>query len=167
MQKLTITLTKTQYDLACRRLLDPQAHLQNFAECMVHHAMQERGHSPQADGSYSDADTAAVLTLPTVKELEDKHIQEAEIANKEALQLKGIADAEQKEADRLQAAKDAQVAAQKAIDDKAFADKQTADNLAAQAQREADIEAAARAMVQRMMPDIVASVTAQVVEQAK
>jgi hypothetical protein len=35
----------------CLRLADPQAHLQNFAETMVHNAMQEHGYAQLQAGT--------------------------------------------------------------------------------------------------------------------
>jgi uncharacterized membrane protein YqiK len=143
MKNLIINLTQQQYNLACRRLLDPQAHLQNFADCMVHNAMQERGYAPQADNNYSDADIAAVLALPTVKQTEDLRKEQEALAQ-------------------------AAAAKQKALDEKAVADSQAdaarkeAAQLQADAeQRQADIKAAAKKLLEDAMPDLRASLIAE------
>jgi membrane protein involved in colicin uptake len=105
--------------------------------------MQERGYAPQADNSYSDADIAAVLALPTVKQTEDLRKEQEALAQ-------------------------AAAAEQKALDEKAVADSQAdaarkeAAQLQADAeQRQADIKAAAKKLLEDAMPDLRASLIAE------
>jgi hypothetical protein len=101
MKNLTITLSQTQYDLACLRLLDPQVHLQNFANCMVQNAMQEFGFAQQPGGGYTDEDINSALALPSASQRQaEQEARQQKILEKEAVkaeQKDAIEDAQRKQ----------------------------------------------------------------------
>jgi hypothetical protein len=138
MKTLTITLTQQQYDLACRRLLDPQEHLQNFAQCMVHNSMQELGYQPLPDGSYDPEHIKAALARPSAKQVQEQHKADAEKATREAELLA---------ADKSK--QDAVLANQQAQEQDAL-------NKAADEQMQAAVEARAKELAFAMMQTLAA-----------
>ena len=143
MKTITIEVSDNDYSIMCLRLLDPQAHLINFAETMVHHAMQELGYTTGKDGQYSDADMKEALALPSAAEREAVRLAQQKIDDEAALSAKALQDKLDKEAADAQAVKqDAQ------------------DALAAE-QYMQNVLAAAKSM----MPDIDAHIAEQVAAQ--
>ena len=143
MKTITVEVSDTHYSIMCLRLLDPQAHLANFAETMVHHAMQELGYSTGKDGQYSDADIKEALAMPSAADREAARLAKQKIDDEAALTAKELQDKLDKDAADARAAKQAEQ-----------------DALAAE-QYKQDVMAAA----QSMMPDVLKNVDAHIAEQ--
>lgn len=149
MKTLTIQVTEQDYTLMCLRLVDPRAHLQNCAETMLHHAMQEHGYTQAADGYYSEADIKQALAKPS---------------------------AAQREADRAAKQKSDDEAAMTAKEIKNAADKKVADEQAQKQEayeidqierRQNEVNHAAKAMLDAAMPELRKSLLAELKAQAK
>ena len=97
MKTLTIQVTEQDYTLMCLRLVDPQAHLQNCAETMLHNAMQEHGYTQAADGYYSEADIKQALAKPSAAQREADRAAKQKLDEEAAMTAKDAAAAEQAE----------------------------------------------------------------------
>ena len=136
MKTITIQVTEQDYTLMCLRLLDPQAHLQNFAETMVHNAMQEHGYTQVAGGYYSEADIKEALAKPSAAQREANRVAQQKADNEAAMSAKQIRDAADKKAADEQAAKQAEKDALQAK------------------QRQIEVSNAAKAMLAEAMPEL-------------
>lgn len=138
VKTLKITLTPQQYDIACLRLIDPELHLQNWAETMQHIAMQELGYQQLAGGGYDAEDIKAALAKPSAKSRNEK--------------AKAVAETQQILAEQ----KNENLAKQKAKDQAEAELLEQKQALAAQNAETAKVEARAvvlaRAMMQTLAP---------------
>ena len=129
MKTLTIQITEQDYTLMCLRLIDPQAHLQNFAETMLHNAMQEHGYTQAADGYYSEADIKQALAKPSAAQREADRALKQKADEQAAMSAKELKD----------------------VQDKKAADEQTAKQAE---QRQADISNKAKTLLADAMPEL-------------
>jgi hypothetical protein len=136
LKTLNIQITEQDYTLMCLRLIDPQAHLQNFAETMVHNAMQEHGYTQAADGRYSEADIKQALAKPSAAQREADRAAKQKADEAAAMSAKEIKDA----ADKKAAAE--------------LAQKQEAYEAEQAKQRQADVSSAAKALLADAMPEL-------------
>lgn len=136
MKTLTIQVTEQDYTLMCLRLLDPQAHLQNVAETMLHNAMQEHGYTQAADGYYSEADIKQALAKPSAAQREADRSAKQKLDDQAAMSAKEIKDAADKKAAAELAQKQEEYAAEQAK------------------QRQADVTNAAHALLAEAMPEL-------------
>ena len=136
MKTFTIQVTEQDYTLMCLRLLDPQAHLQNFSETMLHNAMQEHGYTQVAGGYYSEADIKEALAKPSAAQREADRIAKEKADNEAAMTAKQLQDAKDKKAADEQAAKQAEKDALQAK------------------QRQIEVSNAAKAMLAEAMPEL-------------
>jgi hypothetical protein len=143
MKTLTIQVTEQDYTLMCLRLIEPQAHLQNCAETMLHHAMQEHGYTQAADGHYSEEDIKQALAKPSAAKREADRAAKQKADEAAAMSAKEIRDAADKKAAAEQATKQAEQ-----------------DALQAE-RRQADVSSAAKALLADAMPELRKSVMEQ------
>lgn len=136
MKTLTIQVTEQDYTLMCLRLIDPQAHLQNFAETMLHNAMQEHGYTQAAGGYYSEADIKQALAKPSAAQREDARAAKQKADDEAALTTKQLQDALAAEKARIQAQAQAEQDALQAR------------------QRQAEVSQAAKALLADAMPEL-------------
>lgn len=90
MKTLAIQITEQDYTLICLRLIDPQAHLQNFTETMLHNAMQEHGYTQAPGGHYSEADIKEALAKPSAAQREAERVAQQKADNEAAMSAKQI-----------------------------------------------------------------------------
>ena len=136
MKTLNIQVTEQDYNLMCLRLIDPQAHLQNFAETMLHNAMQEHGYVQAAGGYYSEADIKQALAKPSAAQREADRAAKQKADDEAAMSAKEIKAAADKKAADEQAAKQAEKDALQAK------------------QRQIEVSNAAKAMLAEAMPEL-------------
>ena len=136
MKTLIIQITEQDYTLMCLRLLDPQSHLQNFAETMLHNAMQEHGYVQAAGGHYSEADIKEALAKPSAAQREANRVAQQKADDEAAMSAKQLQDAKDKKAADEQAAKQVEKDALQAK------------------QRQIEVSNAAKAMLADAMPEL-------------
>lgn len=149
MKTLTIQITEQDYNLMCLRLIDPQAHLQNFAETMVHHAMQEHGYTQAAGGYYSEDDIKQALAKPSAAQREADRAAQQRADDEAAMTTK-----------QLQDALDAEKATK-------AAEAQAAYEVEQAKQRQAEVTNAAKALLADAMPELRKSLLDELKAQAK
>lgn len=143
MKTFVIQVTEQEYTLMCLRLIDPQAHLQNCAETMLHNAMQEHGYTQAADGYYSAADIKQALAKPSAAQREADRAAKQKADDEAAMTAKELKDAADKKAAAEQAEKQAAYEAEQAK------------------QRQAEVSNAARALLADAMPELRKSLMAE------